>query len=107
MTTPLALAAHSLLLNEAVYKSLAADKKRPLFLHEWLCYLERQLPHADRAHLRHLQPQLTAQLLGLFGAFPGPPLRHLIASNTATLFSLGDVLELHATIHRCVIRQLA
>lgn len=94
-------AAHSILLNESVYKALASDKKRPLFLHEWLCYLERELPTCDKAEIKKIQGKITAQLFSLFNAFPGPPIRHLIARNIATLFSIGDILELHATIQKC------
>ena len=94
-------AAHSLLLNESVYKTLAADKKRPLFLHEWLCYLEKNLPLASKAEIKQIQPKIMSQLFGLFNAFPGPPIRYLIARNIATLFSLGDLLALHQTIEKC------
>jgi HEAT repeat-containing protein 5 len=93
--------AHTLLLNESVYKSLAADKKRTLFLYEWLCYVDKNLPNASKKEIKELQPKLVQQLFGLFNAFPGPPIRHLIAKNMSTLFSLGDFLELHATIDKC------
>lgn len=94
-------AAHSILLNESVYRALASDKKRPLFLHEWLCYLERELPACDKAEVKKIQAKITGQLFSLFNAFPGPPIRHLIARNIAALFSIGDILELHATIQKC------
>lgn len=100
-SSSLEAAAHSILLNESVYKTLASDKKRPLFLHEWLCYLERELPACDKTEIKKIQAKITAQLFSLFNAFPGPPIRHLIARNIATLFSIGDLLELHATIQKC------
>lgn len=94
-------AAHSILLNETVYKKLAADKKRPLFLHEWLCYLEKNLPEVEKSEIKKIQPKITSQLFSLFNAFPGPPIRHLIARNLSTLFSIGDILALHQTIEKC------
>jgi HEAT repeat-containing protein 5 len=93
--------AHTLLLNESVYKSLAADKKRTLFLYEWLCYVDKNLPNASKKEIKELQAKLVQQLFGLFNAFPGPPIRLLIAKNMSTLFSLGDLLELHTTIDKC------
>ena len=99
--TSIETAAHSILLNESVYKTLAADKKRPLFLHEWLCYLEKQLPTVDKTEIKKIQPKIINQLFGLFNAFPGPPIRHLIARNISTLFSIGDILALHQTIEKC------
>ncbi len=94
-------AAHTILMNETVYKTLTADKKRPLFLHEWLCYLEKNLPGVDRSEIKQIQPKITAQLFSLFNAFPGPPIRHLIARNLSTLYSIGDIISLHQTIEKC------
>jgi len=94
-------ATHTILMNETVYKTLAADKKRPLFLHEWLCYLEKHLPTVDRSEIKQIQPKITAQLFSLFNAFPGPPIRHLIARNLSTIYSIGDIISLHQTIKNC------
>lgn len=93
--------AHSLVLNDAVYKKLATDKNRPLYLHEWLCYLDKNLPLASKQEIKECQQKIINQLLSLFQAFPGPPLRHLIAKNMATLFSIGDILALHQVIEKC------
>ena len=95
-------AAHSLVLNEAVYKTLAADKKRPLFLYEWLCYLDKHLPAASKQEVKAAQAIIVKQLFQLFNAFPGPPIRQLIAKNMATLFSQGEIITLHESIERCV-----
>ena len=92
---------HSLVLNETVYKTLASDKNRPLFLHEWLCYLDKNLAHAPRAEIKEIQSKIIQQLFSLFNAFPGPPIRHLIAKNMSTLFSIGDIIALHQTIEKC------
>lgn len=78
--------AHSLLLNETAYKSLA-DKKRPLFLHEWLRYLDKNLALNSKNEIKEIQSKLLTQLFGLFNTFPGPPIRQLIAKNVATLYS--------------------
>lgn len=80
-------AAHSILLNEAAYKSLAADKKRPLFVHEWLRYLDKNLVKLTKTEIKESQTKLISQLFSLFNAFPGPPIRQLIAKNMSTLFS--------------------
>jgi hypothetical protein len=92
----------SLLLNETIYKTLShIDKKRRLYLYEWLSYLDKHLPHASRKEIKEIQKKLLAQLLNLFNAFPGPPIRHLIAKNISCLFSLGDVLDLYSTMEKC------
>jgi hypothetical protein len=93
--------AHSLVLNESVYKTLASNKKRPLYLHEWLLYLDKQLPLVSKAEIKSKQVTILDQMIGLFGSFPGPPIRHLIAKNIATLYSLGDCLTLYQTIDHC------
>ena len=92
---------HSLVLNEAVYKSLSVDKKRRLYLYEWLMYLDKHLPNASKKEIKDSQQIIIAQLLNFFNAFPGPPIRHLIAKNISTLFSLGDIIALYATIEKC------
>jgi hypothetical protein len=95
--------AHSLLLNESVYKTLASDKKRPLFLHEWLSYLDKHLPTTiSKQDIKLHQSKLISQLMSLFNAFPGPPIRQLIAKNMATLFSLGDLVDLYPTMDKCI-----
>ena len=93
---------HSLLLNETVYKTLShADKKRRLYLYEWLTSLDKNLPNASKKEIKEVQKTLVTQLLTLFNAFPGPPIRHLIAKNMSVLFSLGDVLDLYSTMDKC------
>jgi hypothetical protein len=94
--------AHSLTLNEAVYKTLASsNKNRPLYLHAWLLYLDKQLPLVGKPELRAKQTTILDQLIGLFSSFPGPPIRHLLAKNIATLYALGDCLTLYQTIEHC------
>ncbi len=71
-------------------KALAADKKRPLFVYEWLRYLDKNLYKCSKSELKETQPKLIIQLFSLFNAFPGPPIRQLIAKNMATLFSKSN-----------------
>ena len=93
---------HSLLLNETIYKTLShIDKKRRLYLYEWLTHLDKRLPHATRQEIKEIQKTLISQLLNLFNAFPGPPIRHLIAKNMSVLFSMGDVIDLYSTVEKC------
>ena len=94
--------AHSLLLNEAVYKTLASDKKRPLYLHEWLSYLDKNLQQTPKSDIKPIQQKLLNQLMSLFNAFPGPPLRYLIAKNISTLFSIGEIIDLYQTLDKCL-----
>ena len=97
-----ATSTQSLLLNETVYKTLShIDKKRRLYLYEWLTSLDKNLPAASRPQIKDIQKTLVAQLLNLFNAFPGPPIRHLIAKNLSVLFSMGDVLDLYSTMEKC------
>lgn len=92
----------NLLLDETYYyKTLASNKKRPLYLHEWLLYVDKNIEAVSKPDLKRCQAQLLKQLLELFNAYPGPPLRQLIAKNIASLYTHGDILSLHETIDRC------
>lgn len=92
----------NLLLDETYYyKTLASNKKRPLYLHEWLLYLDKHIRLESKSELKKIQDKLLKQLMELFNAYPGPPLRELIAKNIANLYSLGDILSLHETIEKC------
>lgn len=95
-------AAINLLLDETYYyKTLASNKKRPLYLHEWLLYVDKHIPLEARPELKKVQEKLLKQLVDLFNAFPGPPLRDLIAKNITSLYLHGDILSLHETIEKC------
>lgn len=95
------LTAHTLVLSDTVYKQLATNKKRPFYLHEWLLFLEQNLPTISKPELKSKQAAILAQLHGLFNIFPGPPNRQLIAKNIATLYSLGDCLGVYQTVDKC------
>lgn len=93
---------HGLLLDETYYyKTLASNKKRPLYLHEWLLHLDKQIGLQSKPELKRCQEKLLSQLFELFNAYPGPPLRELIAKNIGNLYLHGDILSLHETIEKC------
>lgn len=92
----------NLLLDETYYyKTLASNKKRPLYLHEWLLYVDKHIALVGKPELKRVQEKLLKQLMELFNAFPGPPLRELIAKNVTSLYMHGDILSLHETIEKC------
>uniref|UniRef100_A0A7M4E4E5 HEAT repeat-containing protein 5A n=1 Tax=Crocodylus porosus TaxID=8502 RepID=A0A7M4E4E5_CROPO len=89
--------AHSLLLNEEVYKQLGEFQKAE-FVFEWLQFLEKLLPVTDRVKK---QKKLVEQLTSLLNRSPGPPTRRLIAKNFALLYSTGDAFSVYQTIDKC------
>jgi hypothetical protein len=64
-------------------------------------YLDKHLPNTSKKEIKDSQQIIIAQLLNFFNAFPGPPIRHLIAKNISTLFSIGDIIALYGTIEKC------
>jgi len=79
-----------------------AETKRPVFVYEWLRWLDSHLPQADRGQVKECQKVLVGQLMSLVTTgSPGPPTRHLIAQCMATLFSVGDTFLLFETINKC------
>ena len=54
--------AHSLLLNEAALQQVA-DPKKPIFIYEWLRFLEKVLGAAQKSDIKECQPKLVTQLL--------------------------------------------
>ncbi|PIO61988.1 hypothetical protein TELCIR_16473 [Teladorsagia circumcincta] len=69
---------HSLLLNEEALRQ-CPDPKKPVFLYEWLRYLDRILPVTQRSDLKSIQSQLVQQLLSRLTSVNGPPIRYLLA----------------------------
>ena len=63
--------AHSLLLNEAALQQVA-DSKRPIFIYEWLRFLEKVLGAAQKSDIKECQQKLVTQLLSqvTFSFFP-------------------------------------
>ncbi|EDW83833.1 uncharacterized protein Dwil_GK13824, isoform A [Drosophila willistoni] len=93
-------AAHTLTLNEEAWKQLP-EHKRPVFELEWLRYLEKSLPHIAKHEIKTAQKKLVQQLSERIQGAPGPPMRKLIASALATLFSVGDTFMLFDTVNAC------
>ncbi|XP_037954233.1 HEAT repeat-containing protein 5B isoform X3 [Teleopsis dalmanni] len=91
---------HSLTLNEEALKQLPEPKK-PVFIFEWLRYLEKILPTAHKSEIKGCQKKLVQQLTEQIQGSPGPPTRKLIASCLATLFSVGDTFMLFDTVNAC------
>ena len=89
-----------LLFDEHAFKKLP-EKKKNIFIYEWLSYLDKVLPTHNRNEIKKVQPQIIKQLESLFFLIPGPPIRSLIAKNIASLFELGDILSLFDTIEHC------
>ncbi|CAF1153890.1 unnamed protein product [Adineta ricciae] len=92
--------AQSLVLNEEALKSLP-ENKRPVFIYEWLCFLNKVLVAAQKNDIRECQPRIVKQLMQQVQDGPGPPIRTLIGRNLATLFSVGDPFPLFNTVNCC------
>ncbi|XP_067680006.1 HEAT repeat-containing protein 5B-like isoform X1 [Haliotis asinina] len=92
--------AHSLLLNEEALKRIA-ESKRPVFVFEWLRFLDKVLRAAQKSDIKGSQNKLIEQLTNQISESPGPPTRKLLARCLATLFSVGDTFELFNTINKC------
>lgn len=92
--------AHTLILNEDALKQLP-EHKRAVFELEWLRYLEKSLPSMPKHEIKTGQKKLVQQLSERIQGAPGPPMRKLIASALATLFSVGDTFMLFDTVNSC------
>lgn len=91
---------HSLILNEEAYNQLP-EQKRPVFVFEWLRFLDKVLVSAHKADIKQSQKKLVEQLTNFLQGSPGPPTRRLIAKCLATLFSVGDTFLLFETVNKC------
>ncbi|XP_071161425.1 HEAT repeat-containing protein 5B-like isoform X1 [Mytilus edulis] len=92
--------AHSLLLNEEAFKKIP-ENKRPVFVFEWLRFLDKVLSAAQKSDIKEKQKKLVEQLINQISESPGPPTRKLLARNLATLFVVGDSFDLFHTIGKC------
>uniref|UniRef100_A0A8C8KAH2 HEAT repeat-containing protein 5A n=1 Tax=Oncorhynchus tshawytscha TaxID=74940 RepID=A0A8C8KAH2_ONCTS len=92
--------AHSLLLNEEACSQLG-EHQRAEFVFEWLRFLKKLLPAADRADVKKNQKCLVEQLTGILIGSPGPPTRWLLAHCLALLYRVGDSLTSSHTVDRC------
>ncbi|XP_022329177.2 HEAT repeat-containing protein 5B-like isoform X3 [Crassostrea virginica] len=92
--------AHSLLLNEEALSKIP-DNKKPVFVFEWLRFLDKVLVAAQKSDIKEKQKKLVAQLTAQISESPGPPTRKLLARNLATIFSVGDTFDLFETLNKC------
>lgn len=91
---------HSLTLNEEVLAQIA-EAKRPVFVFEWLRFLDKVLIAAQKNDIKGCQKKLVEQLTNQINESPGPPARKLISRCLATLFSVGDTFLLFDTVNKC------
>lgn len=91
---------HSLTLNEEAYNQIA-EQKRPVFVFEWLRFLDKILVAAQKSDIKECQKKLVEQLTTHLHNSPGAPTRRLIARCMATLFSVGDTFLLFETVNKC------
>ncbi|CAH0562547.1 unnamed protein product [Brassicogethes aeneus] len=91
---------HSLTLNEEALAQIP-EAKRPVFIFEWLRFLDKVLVAAQKNDIKGCQKQLVQQLMNHIQESPGPPTRKLIARSLATLFSVGDTFLLFDTVNKC------
>ncbi|CAJ1067696.1 HEAT repeat-containing protein 5B isoform X2 [Xyrichtys novacula] len=92
--------AHSLTLNEDALAQIT-EAKRPVFIFEWLRFLDKVLVAANKVDVKEKQKKLVEQLTGLISSAPGPPTRKLLAKNLATLYSIGDTFTVFQTLDKC------
>lgn len=91
---------HSLTLNEEALAQLPASK-RPVFIFEWLRFLDKVLFAAQKNDIKGCQKKIVEQLMSVIQDSPGPPTRQLVARSLATLFSVGDTFLLFDTVNKC------
>ncbi|XP_067149385.1 HEAT repeat-containing protein 5B isoform X3 [Apteryx mantelli] len=92
--------AHSLLLNEEALAQIT-EAKRPVFIFEWLRFLDKVLVAANKTDVKEKQKKLVEQLTGLISSSPGPPTRNLLAKNLAVLYSIGDTFTVFQMLDKC------
>ncbi|XP_028983620.1 HEAT repeat-containing protein 5B isoform X2 [Betta splendens] len=92
--------AHSLLLNEDALAQIT-EAKRPVFIFEWLRFLDKVIVAENKVDVKEKQKKLVEQLTGLISSAPGPPTRKLLAKNLATLYSIGDTFTVFQTLDKC------
>ncbi|XP_008187609.1 HEAT repeat-containing protein 5B isoform X4 [Acyrthosiphon pisum] len=91
---------HSLLLNEEALRQLP-ETKRPVFIFEWLRFLDKVLLTSKKVDIKECQKKMVDQLTSLIQKNPGPPTRMLIAKCLSTLFNVGDTFLLFDTVNKC------
>ncbi|XP_058254714.1 HEAT repeat-containing protein 5A isoform X3 [Hemibagrus wyckioides] len=92
--------AHSLLLNEDVC-SILGEQQRAEFVFEWLRFLKKLLPAAERVDVKQNQKRLVEQLMAVLTSSPGPSTRYLLAHCVALVYRVGESLTSSLTVDRC------
>ncbi|KAI4902189.1 hypothetical protein NFI96_029558 [Prochilodus magdalenae] len=92
--------AHSLLLNEDACGCLG-EHQRAEFVFEWLRFLKKLLPTANRVDVKRNQKRLVEQLMAILTGSPGPSTRCLLAHCLAVLYHVGDSFTSSLTVDRC------
>lgn len=92
--------AHSLVLNEQALAQIP-EQKQPVFVYEWLRFLDKVLIAAHKSDIKNSQQKIVEQMTQQITAGPGPPTRHLLGRCLATIFSVGDTFALFSTINAC------
>ncbi|VDM62668.1 unnamed protein product [Angiostrongylus costaricensis] len=77
------------------------DAKKPVFVYEWLRYLDGILPVTQKTDLRAIQPKLVQQLLSRITSINGPPIRYLLARCLARVYLIGDSSTFGDTLNLC------
>uniref|UniRef100_A0A915D0I2 HEAT repeat-containing protein 5B n=1 Tax=Ditylenchus dipsaci TaxID=166011 RepID=A0A915D0I2_9BILA len=91
---------NSLLLNEEALRQ-CPDPTKPVFVYEWLRYLDRILPATRKTDIKNCQQKLVEQLTFRISTGPGPPTRILLAKCIAQVFAIADTYDLFQTINIC------
>ncbi len=88
------------LFDDEAYK-LLPEKKRFLYVYEWLCYVDKNLSTYDKSTVKQFQQKLIEQLIAQFYALPGSILRVLIAKNIVSLYKNSDNYVLYDIVEKC------
>lgn len=90
----------SILFNDVEYEGLSEFRK-PIFVYDWLCNLEKKLCAENKQVIKECQEDLIQQLLSNLTRAPGRPTHQLIGRCLANLFTVGDSLLLYTAVNTC------
>ncbi|KAK4469677.1 hypothetical protein MN116_007205 [Schistosoma mekongi] len=90
----------SLLLDETAYEKLP-EVKKPIFVFDWLCLLEKRLVEENKQAIKECQEDLVQQLLSHLTHAPGRQTHKLLGRCFANLFLVGDSFLLYTAVNTC------
>uniref|UniRef100_A0A3Q0KPG9 HEAT repeat-containing protein 5B n=1 Tax=Schistosoma mansoni TaxID=6183 RepID=A0A3Q0KPG9_SCHMA len=90
----------SFLFDEEAYEKIS-EVKKPIFVFDWLCSLEKRLVAENRQAIKECQEDLVQQLLSHLTHAPGRPTHKLLGRCFANLFLVGDSLLLYTAVNTC------